>query len=86
MSTRHIQSRSKVYTNKAKEADCTNKEREEGDGEEEDQESEAEERGRRRQSRRRAPKRRGHPLYVLRVMERTLVIQKFVVTAMMHAH
>lgn len=43
MSTRHIQSRSKVYTNKAKEADCTNKEREEGDGEEEDQGSEAEE-------------------------------------------
>ena len=48
MSTRQVQSRSKVYTNTAKEADCTNKEREEGDGEEEDgeeedQESEAEE-------------------------------------------
>jgi len=43
MSTRHVQSRSKVYTNTAKEADCTNKEREEGDGEEEDQGSEAEE-------------------------------------------
>lgn len=43
MSTRHVQSSSKVYTNTAKEADCTNKEREEGDGEEEDQESEAEE-------------------------------------------
>jgi len=43
MSTRQVQSRSKVYTNTAKEADCTNKEREEGDGEEEDQGSEAEE-------------------------------------------
>lgn len=43
MSTRHVQSSSKVYTNTAKEADCTNKEREEGDGEEEDQGSEAEE-------------------------------------------